>query len=269
MVRDEADVIEGVLRHLDGEALNGIVVADNLSSDGTGDLLRDLAGDLATPLVVVDDPEPGYFQSEKMTRLAALAADRDAGDTWIVPFDADELWVAPDRIGHMLRATPADHNLHPAPITDHVPTAVDPPEPDPFRRIQFRRPGPGHPRHWKVAFKWQPGAVIAQGNHSATLPQGECAVPDPALEIRHFPYRTYEQFRRKVRNGAAAYAAANNPRADVGLHWVTWGKLDDPQLREVWTRYRCSLSPTDDGLILDPAPYRRWETIESLLRGCR
>lgn len=43
-------------------------------------------------MTVVDDPEPAYFQADKMTALANRA--RSNGAAWIVPFDADKLWFA-------------------------------------------------------------------------------------------------------------------------------------------------------------------------------
>lgn len=274
MVKDEVDVIEGVLRHLDGEALNGIIVCDNGSTDGTRDILHDLASDMETPLTVIVDSDPAYDQSAKMTRLAArarLGAATD--DLWIIPFDADELWLADDRLGVIIRRWSAANFRPglgiPAAIADHVPTSVDDPnEPDPFRRLTWRRPqGPAH--LWKVAFRWSPTATINQGNHSVTYTTNGATLREPAetwgghqqLTIRHFPYRSLQQFQRKVRNGAAAYRALGDDRnPQHGIHWLTWDRLDDEQLAEVWYRYRCSLSPIDDGLTLDPAPYRRWET---------
>ncbi len=223
MMRDEADVAEACVTHMAGQGVDGIVVADNLSSDGTGDMLRDLAGDLVSPLVVVDDPEPGYFQSEKMTRLAGLAADRAGGVVWIVPFDADELWVAPDRrtpVADVLRSERG--RVVAAAIYNHYPTGADDPTVlDPFRRMAWRDTGP-LPLH-KVAARWAPSLVIGQGNHSASYEDDPGPEPRVGLEVHHFPYRTPEQIHRKVRNGAAAYAATDLPR-HMGLHWRELGE---------------------------------------------
>src|SRR5690348_11150571 len=90
MVRDEEDVIEGVVRHLLAEGVDHVLVADNLSSDGTRAILDGLAA--GHPVTVVDDPDPAYRQAEKMTALARRAGA--AGADWVIPFDADELWVA-------------------------------------------------------------------------------------------------------------------------------------------------------------------------------
>src|SRR5690242_16616279 len=86
MVKDEADIVadtvEATLREVDA-----MIVADNGSTDGTREILADL------PVTVIDDPDPAYYQSVKMTELAAQAAD--AGADWVLPIDADERWYSP------------------------------------------------------------------------------------------------------------------------------------------------------------------------------
>lgn len=250
MVRNEVDVIEGVLRHMADE-VDALIVADNGSTDGTRDILDKLTAEL--PLTVVDDPETGYYQSRKMTALADRAAGM--GATWIVPFDADELWVAPHRIADVLAGL--DAPVATAALYNHLRTAVDPDDPDPFRSMVWRRPQP-LPLP-KVAFRWEPGCVIHQGNHGVTRPSGSNAVP--ALEIRHFPYRSAAQFAVKAIQGAAAYAATDLP-VDMGAHWRSYGELHRRMGREglenVFRSHYWHLSPTDSGLIQDPAPYLRW-----------
>lgn len=255
MVKDEADVIAGTLRHLAGEGVAGILVADNGSTDGTRHILDTL--ELGIPLVVVEDPEVAYHQSAKMTRLAAMAAVE--GATWIVPFDADELWISPqDRLAAALET--AEGDIVTADLHNHYATAVDPDGADPYRTMVWREPAPAPLP--KVAIRWHPEAVIDQGNHGASLRGGRIAA-NVRLEVRHFPYRSAAQMVRKARNGAAAYAASDLP-AHVGAHWRSYGELlerDGPEaIHDVFRTYFWHLSPADAGLIPDPAPYRRWET---------
>lgn len=254
MVKDEADVIAGTLRHLDGEDVDGIIVADNGSTDETRKILDSI--ELECELVIVDDPDVAYRQSEKMTFLAGLAAER--GATWIVPFDADELWVfRGDRLGVELRACVAD--VATAELFNHFPSAVDPAGDDPFETIVWRQQSPAPLP--KVAFRWRDGAVIDQGNHGVTLDFPDPPIVASGLEVRHFPYRSVEQFVRKARNGAAAYAATDLP-ADVGAHWRSYGELleryGEEVLHDVFREHFWFLSPADAGLVLDPAPYLRW-----------
>lgn len=252
MVRDEADVIAGTLQHMAEEGVEGIIVADNLSVDGTRDILADLTRDL--PLTVVDDPDPAYMQSNKMSHLARCAADR--GAAWVVPFDADELWVFEgDRIANELGRCNAD--VVTAELHNYFPSAIDPPGTDPFATVQWRQRDPAPLP--KVAFRWETGCVIHQGNHGVTRPSG--GYIDSGLRVSHFPYRSPEQFVRKARNGAEAYKATNLP-PDVGAHWRGYGELlergGEEALHNVFRTYFWHLSPADAGMVLDPAPYRRW-----------
>jgi hypothetical protein len=252
MVRDEADVIEGTVRHMAGE-LDHLIVADNRSSDGTRDILDQLATEL--PLTVVDDPDPAYHQSAKMSRLAEQAADM--GAVWVVPFDADELWLAPQRIGDTLAGLDCD--IAEAVLYNHLATAIDPGGDDPFTTMVWRQREPGALP--KVAVRWQPGAVIHQGNHGVTLPSG--GTRKQVLEIRHFPARSSAQFARKAINGAEAYRHTSLPESE-GAHWRAYGRLYEQfgqqGLEEVFRLHWWYLSPIDAGLVHDPAPYRRWET---------
>lgn len=251
MVRDEADVIAGTLRHMADE-VDQLIVADNGSTDGTRDILDALVREL--PLTVLDDPEPAYYQSRKMTVLAELAAGE--GATWIVPFDADELWYGPRRVAQVLAES--DCTIARAALYNHLATAVDGVHSDPFRSMVWRQREPGPLP--KVAFRWQSGAVIHQGNHGVTLP---VAVAKPLLEIRHFPARSAQQFTRKGLNGAAAYKHTDLP-ATEGAHWRAYGQLVDAHgegvLGDVFREHWWYLSPVDAGLIHDPAPYLRWRT---------
>jgi len=250
MVKDEADIIGYTLMHMAGQ-VDELIVADNGSSDDTGRILADLARHL--PLSIVEDPDPAYYQSRKMTELAALAAA--GGATWIVPFDADELWFSPlGRISDVLA------DLWPVPIAraslyNHFCTALDAPGPVPFISTRWRQIAPA-PLD-KVAFRWEPGAVIHQGNHGVTLPG--CMDSVLALQVRHFPYRSPEQFVRKAVNGAAAYRLTDLPE-DQGAHWRQYGALVDTQgpdaLADVFRRHFWFLQPAIAGMVDDPAPYQ-------------
>jgi hypothetical protein len=252
MVKDEADVVGGTLRHMADE-VDFLIVADNGSTDGTRDILHQLAGEL--PLTVVDDPDPAYYQSVKMSGLAARAAQ--AGAEWVVPFDADELWYATHRIRDVLPGL--DCSIAYATLTNHFCTALDGDDPDPFRSMGWRQRDPAP--LGKVAFRWEPGSVIHQGNHGVSRPSGGIGVP--ALQIRHFPYRSPQQFARKAVNGAAAYRRTDLP-VDMGAHWRAYGQIADrygtEALEDVYRQHFWYLSPTDAGLVHDPAPYLRWRS---------
>lgn len=246
-VKDEADIIGPVVEHMLTQ-VDGLLIADNSSTDGTRDILDEIERDSGGRVCVVDDPEVGYFQSRQMTALAAQVAG--GGDAWVVPFDADEWWYSPfGRIADVLKDQPAAC-IAGAELYDHVATGEDPADPNPVTRIQWRRRDPG--KLPKVAVRTRPPVTIHQGNHGADHGQRV----DGLLVVRHFPYRSVEQFVSKVRNGAAAYAATDLPE-DQGAHWRDYGRLLESggpdALADVFRAWFWQAHPTED-LIRDPAP---------------
>lgn len=253
-VKDEADVIEGAVRHMLDE-VDGVIVCDNGSTDNTAAILESLVDEYDGLLVVVHDAEVAYYQSARMTRLAETAAMRYSA-TWIVPFDADELWVSlGSRIRDDLAACDAD--IVTAEVFTYLPSGIDPVDGGPFDTIRWRlRDALPLP---KVAFRWTSGCVIHQGNHGVDRPCGSTTTD--GLRVYHYPYRSTEQFVRKAVNGSKAYAATDLP-ADVGAHWRGYGEIVNRHgieaLEDVYREHFWAMSPADKGWLLDPAPFMRW-----------
>lgn len=261
MVLNEEDIIEGWVRH-HADEVDHLLVADNLSTDNTRPILEKLVAE-GLPLTVVDDPDPAFRQSEKMSALSArAAAELDA--TWIVPADIDEIWVqSVDRLRVVLPEL--DYPIAAADLYNHVRTNDDVDDPDPFRSMVWRLEKPQRPLG-KVAFRYAPGAVIWQGNHGVTLPTGEAGGLQ-VMEIRHFKARSEDQFERRGREGAEAVAAAPELHETSGAHWRSYGRLTAEGRRAAFREHWFYRSPADVGrvrgdgvgLVRDPAPYRRWE----------
>jgi glycosyltransferase involved in cell wall biosynthesis len=243
MVKDEADIIGQTVAHLQTQ-VDHIIVADNHSTDGTREILEGF------DIEVVNDPEVAYYQSRKMTDLARKAAER--GATWVVPFDADEIWLGTHgTVKEMLQTADAG-TIAIAKVFDHVATSLDADMENPVQRMRWHRAEP-NPMH-KVACRPRAEVTIHQGNHGADYG----ATLDDLLEVRHFPYRSPEQFVKKVRNGAAAYAASTLPYGE-GQHWRDYGRLLDAHgpeaIEDVFRTYFWSLKPEfDSALVEDPCP---------------
>jgi hypothetical protein len=257
MMRDEADIAYHSVMHMAEEGMDAVIVADNLSSDGTRDELERARRDAPCPVVIVADDEPGYFQSQKMTALGHRAAE--LGATWVVPFDADELWWdREDRIGEKLRRVGEIYGTATAFMWNHYETALDDEsDPNPFTRMGYRHPERGALP--KVAYRYHPDVVVEQGNHSVSGSTGSVL---GGLEISHFPYRGWDHFRRKAINGAAAYRATDLPE-HMGAHWRQYGDLmdrfgEDTLRDQVYRRYFFAMAPVNEGWHHDPAPFRRW-----------
>lgn len=256
MVKDEADVIEATMRQMLTQ-VDHILIADNMSSDGTRPILDRLAAETGR-VTVVDDKVKAYYQSQKMTGLAKQAY-LEFGAEWVVPFDADEFWLSPyGRIGDILDGFADQWLVMEAKLYDHVATGLDDQaEPNPTRRMQWRRKSEAPLR--KVACRWREDLSIAQGNHSAHY-NGGATIAGHEFVVRHFPLRTVQQMVRKIRNGSQAYAAATNIPLDQGLHWRDWGRMlnehGEEAVKELFHTYYWRDDPREplelDGVIEPP-----------------
>jgi glycosyltransferase involved in cell wall biosynthesis len=241
MVKNEEDILEYVLKHLLEEEIDNIIVADNLSTDNTKDILLDLSRQYKN-IEVLEDTEPAYYQSEKMTNLAHYAAR--CGAEWIVPFDADEVWYSTtgDTLGATLRSMKEDVAV--AKVYDHYPIQVNTEESNPIKSIVHKEIV--EELFPCVAFKYDINIQIALGNHDV-LKDGMRNYSD--IEIRHFQYRSFDQFKRKLRNGKKALELSNLSEI-TGTHWRYLGGLNDEDLLAEWQK----LLQVD--VIIDPAPTR-------------
>lgn len=247
LVKDEADIIGYTIEHLAGQ-VDAIIVADNGSTDGT----YEIANRQGVTRLLRDD-EIGYWQDRKTTALAQIA--RTDGHDWVLPCDADEFWYAPDgrSVSDFLDGTAPDVRVVTGSLFNHLPTALDDAEEEesnPFRRIEWRQRS--HGALGKVCCRLTPDLQIHMGNHSASFDGRGLTVS--GLAVRHFSWRTEEQYVRKIRNGEAAYAATDMPES-TGGHWRMFAGADDDAIRDHFRRWFHVDDPyADPSLILDPAP---------------
>lgn len=248
-VRNEEDVIGTTIDHMMTQ-VDRLIIADNLSTDATADILQGRANNY--PLDVVVDEEPAHYHGRKMTILAAMAV-RDYGATWVVPFDADEIWYSPDgRIADVIESQPPWAAIVEARLFNHLPTALDPADGSPQRQMGWRNLEPLPLR--KVACRTTVAVTIDEGNHNAHY---EICRAE-GLEIRHFPYRSAEHFIRKARTGSVSIGLTDLPES-TGAHWRDYGRLLDAlgeeALATVFHKHFYSDDPkADPKLIYDPAP---------------
>ena len=217
LVRDEQDIIVANLEHHLAQGVDHVVVTDNLSVDGTRDLLEPYRR--AGVVSVLDEPADDYAQAVWVTRMAQLAAV-DLQADWVINNDADEFWWP--RAGS-LATTLADTEPEVGVLVAHRSNFV-PVEPGPadvlermvYRQVHSTNPL-GQPLPPKVCHRASPAVQVAQGNHAVHGVTG--TADDRRIEVLHFPVRSYAQLENKIRLGGQAYRRNTALPATVGATW--------------------------------------------------
>ncbi|MHA6508226.1 glycosyltransferase family 2 protein [Tessaracoccus sp. Y1736] len=249
VVRNEEELLPALLAHYERQALDGLVVADNLSTDRTSAILANYDGPLR--LLVYRDHEPRHYHEIKMDFLAQQAAL--LGARWIVPMDADEFWYAPHGrpLGGFLNSLPSGIKVQSA----HVHNVV--------RKGSAYFMGSMPDRLPKVAYRWHPWAHIHHGNHAVDR-TGAIAHD---LRILHFSYRSKAHFIRKIRDGAAALSYLGPYDLEhPGHSWLDLNQLDDVELSRTYDEmldgrgpWFMDWIPKGDMIAVAPFPWRRWQ----------
>lgn len=216
MVRDEADVVAAMIEHHLAEGVDLVIATDNGSVDGTREILADYAQ--TGRLELHDYLEHDKKQSQVVSSMASRAAT-EHGATWVINADADEFFVAVDpsmTLRDALRATPTGIGSFAVPVTNL--TGAPARRGAAFERLVWRDLREestlmetvalhAHPTS-DVIHVGRPGVTVQQGNHGVDIPS--MGTPDPAhaIEVLHLPWRTYEQYSRKIDHMGRAYEAS-------------------------------------------------------------
>jgi hypothetical protein len=206
LVRDEADVVDELLRYHLELGVDYIIATDHMSSDGTQDVLARYERE--GHLHLIRETSPSFRQADWVTRMARLAAT-DFGAEWVINSDADEFWWPRDgSLREVLDSVPPRFGLLHG-LWRHFAMRPDRgAEPFYDRMIVRRRPSTDETSQYVPAFKAihraDPEVIVTHGNHKAfgkTLVPLRDWVP---FEVLHFPVRTHEHLERKFRRVAEA-----------------------------------------------------------------
>ncbi|MCL2075748.1 MAG: glycosyltransferase [Betaproteobacteria bacterium] len=88
LVKNESDIIGRNLEFHKAMGVDGFIVTDNMSTDGSREILQEYKDWI---LDIIDEPDQNHNQAEWVHRMAALARHKYHAD-WIINADADEFW---------------------------------------------------------------------------------------------------------------------------------------------------------------------------------
>ena len=239
LVRDEADIIRQNIEHHFSQGVDFVVATDNGSIDGTREILAEY--ERAGYLKIIDDPEQDFSLHIWVTRMAKMAGVEFGAD-WVLSNDADEFWVSPNgqlkselqnsdapelscqRI-NMLCAYDDTRDLHPfQKLVYRIKTPIPIPTSQDFVNDLINNPYLYFDLPAKVLVQSKGLIRIRQGNHSAEFEQ-EKWTEHSSIKIYHSPFRSKEQFHKKILQGGKAYTDNTRLSKNLGWHWRRWYKF--------------------------------------------
>jgi len=272
-VRNEADIIEANLRYHLAMGVDGFVITDNESTDGTREILATYE---ESGLAVIYDERAEDFWSQAhawVTRMARTAGEELEAD-WVLHADADEFWApAAPTIKAALASVPERYDVVLAPRPEFIP---QPDGPGAFHermtvRERYSRLRP------KVAHRAIAGVSLHQGAHDVDV-QGRSERPivrsqprnvrysgrdtfagQGALvwapcwpaRVMHFPVRSFEQYTRRVET---LLFRGDPPRTKARrqlMRRYTHGRLDKSYARLMLAEHQLERRIADGRLVVD------------------
>ena len=222
LCRDEADILDSMLRFHLAQGVDRIIATDNGSVDGSLEILQRY--EKRGQLTLLQEPKHTHDQAVWVTRMARMAAEM--GADWVINSDADEFWW------------PQQGNLHSALAklpksvegvlvdrTNFLPPPRDVEDNRPFYQRQTLRERVSHnslgdPLPAKLIHRGDPEIAVTDGNHNAVCNgQTIATIRDACIEILHVPIRSYSQLERKIRQGAEALERNNRVTPNIGNSW--------------------------------------------------
>ncbi len=213
LVRDADDLISSNLDFHVRSGVDHFIVMNNLSTDRTEALLEPYRSrGLVTYLY---QPEDTFSQDRWVTQMARSAYDM--GADWVINNDADEFWYAEGLdLKQALSGVSPEHHAVAADRKHFVPRDVaagtlfaD----EMTVRYAFLLSPSGEPWPGKVCHRARPDIEVGYGNHTASVAGHQLRAVEAAIEILHFPMRSYAKFEGVVVNGGRA--SERNPDQPV------------------------------------------------------
>lgn len=234
LVRNNQDIVTTNIDYHLAMGVDHVIVTDNLSTDDTRNLvLRYVDRGLAT---LLDESADDYNQSVWVTRMARLACSEFAAD-WVINSDVDEFWwPSSGNLKQALSSVPPDIGGIEARRVNFMPMRMStgPFWRDMIWREAVSRNALGEPLPGKVAHRAAKDVVVHAGNHGVASTALGPIEAHRAITIFHFPIRSFEQFRDKIRLGGAAFQRNKQLTADIGHVWRKLYEIEQTGGLEAW-----------------------------------
>jgi len=231
LARDEVDIVDAQIKFHLNAGVDFVIATDNLSRDGTTEILESYAR--AGQLHLLREDSEYLQQSKWITRMGRLAA-AEFGADWIIHSDADEFWwPRGESLKDVLASIPARYGIVRALLRHFVPR----PDGDSFfadrMTVRMSTSAPiNDPRslyrpNLKIIHRADPTVTVSIGAQrlvDSTLVPLRAWYP---VEFFHFPVRSLEQCERKYAHQQTGPGETPSPYYDRVRSLLDEGRLDE------------------------------------------
>jgi hypothetical protein len=229
LARDEADVIDAQLKFHLNAGVDYVIATDNLSQDGTTDILE--AHALEGHLHLIRKDSEFLQQAEWTTWMGRLAAT-DFGADWVIHSDADEFWwPRGESLKDVLASIPARYGIVRALLRHFVPRPDGESSFAERMTVRMSAQAPiNDPRslfrpNLKVVHRADPNVTVSIGTQRL--------IDSPLVPLRgwypieffHFPVRSLEQCKRKYEHQQIAPGQTPSPYYDRVRTFLEQGRI--------------------------------------------
>jgi len=238
LARDEIDVVDAWLAFHLNAGVDLVIATDNLSQDGTTEVLEEYAR--SGQVHLIREPGEDLRQDEWVTRMARLAAT-DYGADWVINSDADEFWWPRGAsLSEVLAAVPPRYGTVGAFLRVFCPRPGEEPFADRMT-VRFSALAPiNDPASLykpirKVIHRGHPEIRVTRGNHAL--------VDSPFAPLRgwfpiecfHFPLRSAAQCAHKAKLQGEAFEQ-HIARPPTAYHADMFSALRSGRIDEYYER---------------------------------
>jgi hypothetical protein len=231
LARDEADIVDAQVKFHLNAGVDFVIATDNLSRDGTTEILESYAREGQLHLIREDSE---YLrQADWITRMGRLAAT-DFGADWVIHSDADEFWwPRGDSLKDVLASIPGRYGVVRALLRHFVPRPDDGSSFAERMTVRTATASPiNDPRslyrpNLKIIHRADPNVNVSIG--------GQRLIDSPLIPLRgwypveffHFPVRSLEQCERKYSYQQTGPGQTPSPYYDRVRALIAEGRADE------------------------------------------
>lgn len=229
LVKNEEDTLEDNLCFHKAMGVDGFIITDNNSTDGTIEIIKKYK-EMGWVKEIIFETATNYNQKAWVDRMI-LIAKKKYGAQWVINADADEFWYAPSgNIKTELSDTKANvlrcsiKCMYPEEgkrfwqWTQSVSPVFNPKKYIAYNLSQYSM---FTPQRGKVIHRTSSYLQISTGNHKVLmLPRRK---RNCNICIYHYSVRGKEAFLRKMNNGGKQLE--HNHHKHIGVHWRYFYKL--------------------------------------------